>query len=59
MTIGGDRPTIETFIGMHRAGIEITVICPADHPNYQLLENAGVPLLELPLDRNFDAVGIR
>jgi hypothetical protein len=59
MTIGGDRPTIETFIGMHRAGIEITVICPADHPNYQLLENAGVPLLELPLDRSFDADGIR
>ena len=54
ITEGGDRPTIETFIGMHRAGIGITVICPADHPNHKLLADAGVPTLDRRLGKNFD-----
>jgi glycosyltransferase involved in cell wall biosynthesis len=54
ITEGGDRPTMEAFIGMHRAGIEITTICPADHPNLGLLADAGVPTLDLRLNRNFD-----
>ncbi len=44
---------------MHRAGIEVTVICPADHPNYALMQDAGVPLIELPLEGNFEPEGIR
>jgi glycosyltransferase involved in cell wall biosynthesis len=58
ITEGADRPTIETFIGMHRAGIEITVICPADHPNHKILSDAGVPTIDLRLTRNFDKSGI-
>ena len=54
VTEGGDRPTIETFIGMQRAGIDITVLCPADHPNHQLLVDAGVPTLDRRLGKNFD-----
>ena len=54
ITEGGDRPTMETFIGMRRAGIDITAICPADHPNHGLLVEAGVPTLDLRLNRNFD-----
>ncbi len=58
ITEGADRPTTETFIGMHKAGIEITVICPADHPNYIILSDAGVPTIDLRLTRNFDKEGI-
>ena len=50
--------TMETFIGMHRAGIDVTVICPSDHPNHQWLADAGVPTLDLRLQRNFDRPGI-
>lgn len=57
VTAGGDRPTIASFIGMHEAGIEITVVCPASNPNYQLLVDAGVPTLDLPLRKNFDKAG--
>ena len=55
ITQGADRPTVATFIGMHRAGIEITVICPSDHPNYAVLADAGVPLVDMPLRKNFDS----
>jgi len=57
ITEGADRPTIETFIGMHRAGIELTVVCPADHPNHKRLCNAGVAVIDIPLKKNFDASG--
>jgi glycosyltransferase involved in cell wall biosynthesis len=58
ITEGGDRPTVETFIGMRRAGIEITVTCPPDHPNRQLLVDAGVPTIPLQLKHNFDKADI-
>ncbi len=58
ITAGADRPTIETFIGMHRAGIDVTVICPADHANHKILTDAGVPTVDLRLTRNFDRNGI-
>ena len=53
ITEGGDRPTMETFIGMHRAGIDVTVICPSDHRNHQWLADAGVPTLDLRLQQLF------
>ena len=52
-----DRPTVQTFIGMRSAGIDVTVVCPANHPNYRILADAGVPLVEIPLLRNFDKEG--
>jgi glycosyltransferase involved in cell wall biosynthesis len=58
ITEGGDLPTIETFVGMHRAGVKVTVICPADHPNHKLLVDAGVPTLDRRLGRNFDRADI-
>ena len=58
ITQGADRPTVATIIGMHRAGIEMTVICPTEHPNYQVLADANVPLIDLPLRKNFDKDGI-
>tara|TARA_R110000782_G_scaffold24001_5_gene62292 strand:- start:207 stop:1316 length:1110 start_codon:yes stop_codon:yes gene_type:complete len=57
ITEDADRPTVQTFIGMRNAGIDVTVVCPADHPNYKILEDAGVPLIDIPLHKNFDKIG--
>jgi glycosyltransferase involved in cell wall biosynthesis len=59
VTNGGDRPTIATFIGMSEAGIDVTVVCPADHPNNAVLEDAGIRTVDIPLKKNFDSAGIR
>ncbi len=58
ITRHADRPSVETFIGMHNAGIEVTVVCPAYHPNHQLLCDAGVPTIDIRLPKNFDKDGI-
>lgn len=58
ITLGADRPTVASFIGMHNAGIEITVVCPADHPNYKTLNDAGVPTIDIRLPQNFGKDGI-
>ncbi len=39
-----DRPEAETFIGLHRAGINIEVLCPRSSPHWDRLEAAGVGL---------------
>lgn len=57
ITEGADRPTLATFIGMHNAGIEITVVCPASHPNFEALRAAGIPVVDIPLRKNFDKAG--
>ena len=59
LTGGSDRPTIETFIGMRRDGIEVTVICRADHDNYQRLLDAGVPTIDMRFDKRFDRKYVR
>ncbi|MDJ0939938.1 MAG: glycosyltransferase family 4 protein [Woeseiaceae bacterium] len=59
ITEGADRPTTATFIGMHEAGIGVTVVCPEDHPNYRILSDAGVPVIDIRLTKNFDAEGAR
>lgn len=57
ITEGADRPTMATLIGMHDAGIEVSVVCPAEHANARLLTDAGVPVLDIRLRKNFDASG--
>ena len=58
VTESADRPTVASFIGLHNAGIEITVVCPSDHPNNKTLQDAGVPTVDIRLPRNFDKAGI-
>lgn len=58
ITEAADRPTIATFIGMHNAGIDVTVVCPHDHPNNQTLTGAGVPTVDIRLPTNFNRAGI-
>lgn len=57
ITESADRPTVQTFIGMKNAGIDIAVVCPADQPNYQTLTDAGVKVLDIRLPKNFDKEG--
>ena len=57
ITEGADRPTLATFIGMHKAGIEIAVVCPASHRNFEALRAAGIPVIDIPLRNNFDMAG--
>ena len=59
ITESADRPTVQTFIGLHNAGIGVTVVCPADHPNQATLQSAGVPTIDIRLPKNFDGTGIR
>lgn len=58
ITESADRPSIATFIGMHNAGIEVTVVCPDDHPNHKTLADAGVPTVDIRLPTNFNKDGI-
>ncbi len=58
VTENADRPTVASLIGMHEAGIEVTVVCPDDHPNRQAFTAAGVPTIDIRLSRNFDKAGI-
>lgn len=45
------------FIGMREAGIDLRVVCPPENANYGVLAAAGVPLLDIPLKKNFDREG--
>lgn len=45
-----DRPTAAMFIGLHEAGVEISVISPEHSPRRRELMDAGVRVLEGPMD---------
>ena len=59
VTEGGDRPTVATFVGMHRAGIDLTVVCPRENTSYAELNEAGVPVLDIELRSRVDSAGTR
>ena len=55
-----DRPTTATFVGLKRAGVDVTVVCPATAAkNRATLTDAGVPLLDLEVRGRFDRAGTR
>ena len=59
VTEDADRPTVESFIGMHRRGIDIAVVLPRGHANWRRLADAGVPVIDIPLTKNFDKAAQR
>ena len=59
ITEGGDRATVATFIGMHRAGLDLTVTCPRENTNYHVLTETGVRVLDIELRGRFDPAGTR
>jgi glycosyltransferase involved in cell wall biosynthesis len=54
-----DRPTIATFVGLARAGVELTVVCPPAAGGRAALEAAGIRLFELELQKAFDRAARR
>jgi glycosyltransferase involved in cell wall biosynthesis len=55
-----DRPTTATFVGLKRAGVDLTVVCPpAAAEARTALEGAGVRLLDLSVRGRFDRAGTR
>ncbi len=58
VTSNSDRPETHLFIGLHKSGIDIQVLCPATAPYRQLLVDAGVPVHELRLTSRYDKKGI-
>ena len=54
-----DLPETHLFIGLHRAGIGLEVMCPASAPHRSLLVEAGVPVVDLVLESRFDRSGIK
>jgi glycosyltransferase involved in cell wall biosynthesis len=50
-----DRPTTATFIGLKRAGVDITVACPPAANVRALLAENGIRAFELPLRANIDS----
>ncbi len=58
ITENADLPTVEYLIGMHDAGIELTVVCPASHHNAPVFEDAGVPTVDIRLPEKFNKTTI-
>jgi glycosyltransferase involved in cell wall biosynthesis len=55
-----DRPTTATFVGLKRAGVDVTVVCPPTAvKNRATLAEAGVRLLDLEVRGRFDRGGTR
>jgi glycosyltransferase involved in cell wall biosynthesis len=58
ITEDADRPTVATFIGLKRAGVDVTVMCPADAERREQLLEAGIAVLDLVLKKRFDRRGV-
>lgn len=53
-----DRPTTATFVGLKRAGVDVSVVCPPNAAKSRAtLSEAGVPVLELQVRGRFDRAG--
>jgi glycosyltransferase involved in cell wall biosynthesis len=53
-----DRPTTATFVGLKRAGVDVTVVCPPNAAKSRAtLAEAGVPVIELQVRGRFDRAG--
>jgi glycosyltransferase involved in cell wall biosynthesis len=59
ITHDADRPTTATFAGLKRAGIDVTVILPPDARYREVLLEAGVRLMDLPMRGQVDRAAIR
>jgi glycosyltransferase involved in cell wall biosynthesis len=54
-----DRPTGALLVGLHRAGVALTVVCPPEHPHRPLLARQGVPVMHIPIRRDIDLAAVR
>lgn len=58
ITEDADRPTVATFIGLERAGVDVSVVCPPDTRLRPVLAEAGVRLVDIALSRRVDRAAI-
>ena len=58
ITEDADRPTSATFVGLAKAGVDVTVMCPAASERRAELAAAGVRVLDLRLHKRVDPAGI-
>lgn len=54
-----DLPTGAMLVGLRRAGIELVVVCPPEHPHAELLAREGIPMIDIPIEKNFDRAAVR
>jgi glycosyltransferase involved in cell wall biosynthesis len=54
-----DRPTVATFIGMHRVGIDLSIICPQHHYRHAELTKAGLNTIPIEFRGRYDPKAIR
>ena len=59
ITEDADRPTIAMFIGLRRAGITLTLICPHSSDSHTSLTEAGFRVLNIQILRRLDFNAIR
>lgn len=59
ITEKSDRPESETFVGLHREGVDIEVITHPDGINNPVIRDAGVPLSHLHIKKRVDPQSIR
>jgi len=58
ITDAADRPETGTFVGLHRAGVDLKVLLWAESAHISWLSDAGVPHGFLKLDSKWDRQGI-
>lgn len=54
-----DRPTVATFVGLRRAGIDLSAVRTPSEAANEVLDTAGVPLLDIPFDSRIVTRGAR
>lgn len=54
-----DRPTGAMLVGLHRAGVQMKVVCGPAHPHAALLTREGIPMIDIPIEKNFDRAAVR
>ena len=54
-----DRPTTATFVGLRRAGIDLSAVRTRSETANEALHAAGVPLLDIPVASRMATAGVR
>ena len=59
ITGDADRPTAASFVGLRRAGIDLSVVRTHSETANEALHAAGVPLLDIPVATRLASAGVR
>lgn len=59
ITKNSDRPESATITGMHDQGVDVVVMADLRSPHVQRIRQAGIEVLDLPLERKLDRGALR